>query len=464
MSSPFVIPEKKFYCMNDIIVLIISLFLLSAGNVNAQINKQQPNIVIIMADDLGYSDVGYMGSTEKATPNIDKIANSGVQFTNGYTTCPVCGPSRAGLLTGRYQNRFGFEDNPGPFRRDSETIPGIPLRETTMGEYFKDLGYNTAIIGKWHEENVPLRNPSTRGFDKFFGFINGASGYFIEDNKKGQLLRNQIPVCSEAEYLTDALGREACLFIERNADQNKPFLLYVPFNAPHGPFEVPRKNVDKFQDVENAKRRTFLGMINCMDENIGKIMTTLKRRQLDENTLIIFLSDNGGECERADNSPLRECKGSIYERGIRVPFCMQWKGVLPENKIIDAPVIALDILPTAIAATGNPINNQWFLDGVNLFPYIQGEKKGQPHQFLYWRFLWHHAVRKGDWKLVKHRDHAKWELYNLATDIGEQSDLSQQHPEKVKELMDIYTFMSDQMLKPQWGWQPDYCGSYKVEK
>lgn len=444
-----------------VIAIICTTASIALGNTG---KKKQPNIIIILADDLGYNDVGYMGCEENPTPNIDEIAKNGVRFTNGYTTCPVCGPSRAGLLTGRYQNRFGFEDNPGPFRRTKETVPGIPLRETTIGEYFKDLGYNTALIGKWHEENVPLRNPSRRGFDKFFGFINGASGYFINDNPKGSLLRGMKPVLSEEEYLTDAFGREATLFIERNADRDKPFLLYVPFNAPHGPFQVPETYKQKFKNVEDEKRRTFLAMINCMDDNIGKIMSTVKECGIEENTLVFFYSDNGGECERSDNTPLRECKGSIYEGGIRVPFCMQWKGVLPENRELNFPVISLDILPTAIASTGNIVDREWFLDGVNLLPYITGENEGEPHQFLYWRFLWHHAVRKGDWKLLKHRDHEDWELYNLANDIGEQNDLSTQYPEKVKELMDIYTDMSDQMLNPQWGWQPDYCGSYKVNK
>ncbi|MBR8538016.1 sulfatase-like hydrolase/transferase [Carboxylicivirga sediminis] len=435
---------------------------LGIANAQKQIPGKRPNIIVILADDLGYNDVGYMGSDANATPNIDAIAANGLRFTDAYTTCPVCGPSRAGLLTGRYQNRFGFEDNPGPFRRTEETIPGIPLRETTMGEYFKELGYNTALIGKWHEENVPLRNPSARGFDKFFGFINGASSYYINDNSQGKLLNGLRPVESEEEYLTNAFGREACLFIERNADRNKPFMLYVPFNAPHGPFEVPDEYKSKFSHVKDEKRQTFLAMINCMDENVGKIITTLKNKGIEEETLIVFLSDNGGECERADNTPLRECKGSIYEGGIRVPFCMQWKGVLPANHVVNHPVIALDVLPTAIAATGASVSGEWFLDGVNLLPYLTGEKQGEPHQFLYWRFLWHHAVRKGDWKLVKHRDQTDWELYNLASDISEQTNLSQQHPDKVKELLDIYTDMSDQMLAPQWGWQPDYCGSYNI--
>lgn len=437
----------------------ISIFYSKAEDAN-----KQPNIIIILADDMGYKDAGYMGCEELPTPNIDAIAKSGVWFTDAYTTCPVCAPSRAGLMTGRYQNRFGFEDNPGPFRRTEETIPGIPLREKIIGEYFKELGYNTALIGKWHEENVPIRNPSNRGFDKFFGFINGASSYYINDNKKGNLLRGEKPVLEEKEYLTDAFGREAVRFIERNVDAHNPFLLYVPFNAPHGPFQVPEIYKEKFKDVKDEKRRTFLAMINCMDENVGRIMSTVRERGIEENTLVIFYSDNGGECQRSDNTPLRECKGSIYEGGIRVPFCMQWKGVLPESKEVNFPIISLDILPTAIAATGANVNKEWRLDGVNLLPYLTGAKQGEPHNFLYWRFLWHHAVRKGDWKILKHRDHDDWELYNLAEDVGEQNDLSQENPKIFKELMEIYNDMSDEMLPPQWGWQPDYCGSYKVEK
>lgn len=443
--------------------LLLSL-LLSAFTYSSIGQECNTNVIILFADDLGYHDVGYMGGVDVLTPNIDALAKNGVAYTNAYVTCPVCAPSRAGLLTGRYQNRFGFEDNPGPFRRSEETIPGIPLRETTIGECFKDLGYNTALFGKWHEENVPLRNPSKRGFDKFFGFINGASGYFIDNNEKHTLLRGMEPVISEQEYLTDALGREAVLFIERNATRKKPFLLYVPFNAPHGPFEVPEKYKAKFSNVKDEKRRTFLAMINCMDENIGKILTSVRENGIEENTLIIFLSDNGGECQRADNGPLRECKGSIYEGGIRIPFCMQWKGHLPENKRFDYPIISLDILPTAIAATGNEVDKEWFLDGVNLLPFINEEQGRTPHPFLYWRFLWHHAVRKGDWKLLKHRDHTNWELYNLANDIGELHDLSSQYPKKVNELKAIYEDLSDQMLQPQWGWQPDYCGNFKAKK
>ncbi|TLX75762.1 sulfatase [Labilibacter sediminis] len=449
--------KRPFYYLAFCLCLISNV-------ISAQLQKDVPNVIIILADDLGYNDVGYMGGEEASTPNIDNIAKNGVYFTNGYTTCPVCAPSRAGLLTGRYQNRFGFEDNPGPFRRTKETIPGIPLRETTLGEYFKDLGYNTSLIGKWHEENVPMRNPSKRGFDYFFGFINGASGYYINNNERGTLMRGLKPVVSENAYLTNAFGREASLFIERNAARQHPFLLYLPFNAPHGPFEAPDEYIDQFKHVKDIKRRTFLAMIKCMDDNIGRVLGTVEQSGIEDNTLIIFYSDNGGECERSDNGLLRECKGSIYEGGIRVPFCMQWKGKLPSNKCIDFPVISLDILPTAIAATGNKVNREWFLDGVNLLPYLRGEEQGEPHQFLYWRFLWHHAVRKGDWKLVKHRDHADWELYNLTDDISEQKDLSKQNPEKFKELMHIYEDMSDQMLQPQWGWQPDYCGSFKVSK
>jgi arylsulfatase A-like enzyme len=423
--------------------------------------KGQTNIIVILADDLGYNDVGYMGGTLTPTPNIDAIANSGVWFTNGYSSCPVCAPGRAGFLTGRYQNRFGFEDNPGPFRRSAETIPGIPLVEKIFSEYFAEWGYTSAIIGKWHEENVPIRNPVNRSFDEFFGFINGASGYFIKDNSRGRLVRGEMAVDHEYDYLTDAFGREAVSFIDRNREN--PFLLYVSFNAPHGPLQAPQEYLEKFAHIENEKQRALAAMIFSMDENVGRIMSKLRELNLEEQTVVFFYSDNGGVYELSDNSPLRSGKQDIYEGGIRVPFCLQWKGHLPEGKRFDYPVISLDILPTAIAATGRPVDGEWSLDGVNLLPYLTGEENGEPHAVLYWRFLWHHAIRKGDWKLLKHRDHAEPELYNLAEDVGEKQDLSGEFPEVVLELQGMYTRWSDRMLDPQWGWQPEYSGDYKVE-
>ena len=333
-----------------------------------------------------------------------------------------------------------------------------------MGEYFKKLGYSTAMIGKWHEEIAPAHHPMDRGFDEFFGFINGASEYFIGDNKKGSLLRGKVPVKNEEEYLTDAFGREAVQYIKRNNKQENPFLLYVAFNAPHGPLEGPKTSAQKFTYIKDEHKRILAEMISSLDENVGRIMSIVKKLDIEKNTLVVFYSDNGGVLNLSDNSPLRSGKGDIYEGGIRIPFCMQWKGHLPENRRLDYPVISLDILPTAIAASGNPIDKEWHLDGVNLLPYLTGEKQDPPHEFLFWRFLWHHAVRKGDWKLVKQRDHSSVELYNLARDIGEQNDLSANYPEIVKELQTIYDNMSDAMMPPQWGWQPDYCGSYKVGK
>jgi arylsulfatase A-like enzyme len=450
--------------MNQISYSIFAISVFSPLFLIAKSGEKQPNVIVILADDLGYKDVGFMGRKDIPTPNIDAIASNGVWFSNGYTTCPVCAPSRAGMLTGRYQNRFGFEDNPGPFRQTKETVPAIPLNEKILGEYFKEIGYSTSIIGKWHEDIAPSHHPMNRGFDEFFGFINGASGYFIGNNKKGSLLRGQDPVEKEDEYLTDAFGHEAVNFIERNHKLKRPFLLYVAFNAPHGPFQVPENIIHKFIQIKDEKRRILAGMISSLDDNVGRITSSVKKLGIEENTLILFYSDNGGVLDLSDNSPLRSGKGDIYEGGIRIPFCMQWKGHLPENKRIDYPVISLDILPTAISATGNSIKKEWCLDGVNLLPFLNGETKGIPHDLLYWRFLYHHAVRKGDWKLLKQRDHSEVELYNLAQDVGEQNDLSKNYPEKVKELQILYDNMSGLMIKPQWGWQPDYCGGYKVEK
>jgi arylsulfatase A-like enzyme len=453
--------KKNNLALTISFILICTLFQCKSND-SGEAQPQHTNVILIFADDLGYKDVGFMGCEDTPTPNIDALANNGVRFSNAYVTCPVCSPSRAGLMTGRYQNRFGFEDNPGPFRQSKEVVPGIPRSEKNMAEYFKEQGYATGIIGKWHEENVDLRNPSNRGFDTFFGFINGACTYYIGNNEKGRLVRGTTPVEKEDEYLTDAFGREAVKFIEQNKD-NK-FFLYVPFNAPHGPFQAPDKYLSEFDHIADEKRKVLAAMNYALDVNIGKIMNKLNEHQLEENTIIFFLSDNGGVLDLADNTPLRSGKQDIYEGGIRVPFCVQWKGHLPENTVYNQAVISLDILPTAIAASVGDITYSNPLDGVNLLPFVLGEEQSVPHDALYWRFLWHSAIRDGDWKLLKHRDHPEVELYNLANDIGETYDLSKELPEVVMRLQAKYEQWNSTLMDPQWSWQPDYGGSYKVEK
>ncbi|WP_290794936.1 sulfatase-like hydrolase/transferase [Flavihumibacter sp. UBA7668] len=378
------------------LLLTISLAgscLLYNGILYAQ-QQTAPNIIIILADDLGYSDVGFNGSKDIPTPGIDRIAKNGVTCTNGYVSFAVCGPSRAGLITGRYQDRFGFSRNPLYAPKDSTM--GLPSSEQTMAALLKGAGYRTGILGKWHLGTHPSQHPNRKGFDEFYGFLDGGHHYFPEllvlrdhtesrsqnDGYKTKLIRNQ-QVAEETEYLTDAFSREAVQFVKSNAQQ--PFFLYLAYNAPHTPMQASENYLQRFSHIKDPKRRTYAAMVSAMDDGINALLNTLEELKLDDNTLIFFLSDNGGPTNdnASNNKPLRGAKGGYYEGGIRVPFAVQWKGVLPAGKVYDMPVISLDIFATAAALTKQqPINP---IDGVNLLPYLTGTEKSPPHKALYWR-------------------------------------------------------------------------------
>jgi arylsulfatase A-like enzyme len=420
----------------------------------------RPNIVVLFADDLGYGDVGYQGLTEIPTPHIDSIAKNGVAFTCGYVTAPVCGPSRAGLMTGRYQNRFGFEDNPGPFRQKQGVLVGTPLNQKNMAERFKTLGYVTGMVGKWHEGKDARIEPHNRGFDEWFGFNNGASEYFVRDNPKKMLVRNGKPVKAEHQYLTGAFGREAVAFIERH--KAEAFFLFVPFNAVHGPLQAIEEQKKRFSKIENEKRRTTAAMLWSMDRNVGKILAALREQGLEENTLVFFLSDNGGKPggNYSYNTPLRGEKGQLLEGGIRIPFCAQWKGRLPAGKRVDFPVISLDILPTALAAAGATIPDG--LDGIDLVPHVLG-KSPAPDRILHWRFLFQWAIRDAEWKLVKTKNDPEM-LFRIAEDMCEKNDLIRIHPEVAARLRKTHEAWTATLMKPQWGWQPAFCGKIRVEE
>lgn len=431
--------------------------------------NKKPNIVLIFIDDLGYADVGYHGCKDIPTPNIDSIAKKGAQFSAAYVTAPVCGPSRAGLLTGRYQQRFGFEDNPGPFRQTPETKIGIPETEKTIGDRMKAIGYKTAFIGKHHSGKKLENNPINKGFDYYFGFDNGASNYFIGDNKKGVLKRGLSPVKHENDYLTDAFGREAVSFIERN--KSNPFFLYFPINAVHGPMQAPEALIKKYDHIQNEGRRKLAAMLHSADENIGRIIRKLKSSNLEDNTMIIFVSDNGGAEERSNfsyNKPCRDAKGTMYDGGIRVPFCIQWKKNIPAGQKIDFPINTLDITPTCIAAAGKQIQDSWQLDGIDLLPYLTGKDTSPKNRYLYWRFLFGWAIRDNEWKLVKPKRKGdpdrtgKPELYRIASDIGEKNNLIDKHPEVANKLQKAWDRWDESMIDAQWGWQPAFCGKHRI--
>lgn len=423
-------------------LLSVAVAVLALG---AAAQDRKPNIVLIVADDLGYGELSCQGSRDIATPNVDSIAKNGVRFTNGYVSCPVCSPTRAGLLTGRYQQRFGHEFNPGPAQQADAKF-GLPLTEVTIANRLKDAGYATGMVGKWHEGYQPAYHPMKRGFDEFFGFLGGAHAYVGHAKKAADpILRGTEPV-DEKEYLTDAFARESVAFIDRHKEQ--PFFLYLPFNAVHAPMDIPEKYKEKLSGIADAKRRTFAAMLVTMDDAVGRVLEKLRSEKLEEQTLVLFVSDNGGPTPQttSGNGPLRGFKGQTWEGGIRVPFMMQWKGRLPAGKTFDAPAIALDLHATALAAAGVPVPEK--LDGVNLLPFVSGEKAGVPHEVLYWRFGPQAACRKGDWKLVIQK--GATHLFNLAQDIGEKDDLAAKEPERLKELQAAYDAWNATLAEPLW--------------
>lgn len=342
---------------------------------------RKPNIVLIVADDLGYGELGIQGSPDIPSPNIDSIARNGVRFTNGYVSCPVCSPTRAGLATGRYQQRFGHELNPGPALQ-AEDIFGLPLTETTLANRLKSQGYATGMFGKWHLGYKPEFHPQKRGFDEFFGFLGGAHSYVDPlGDKANPILRGTQPV-DEKEYTTNAFAREALSFIDRH--QREPFFLYLPFNAVHAPLQGLEQYLAKFASIKDEKRRTFAAMHACMDDAVGRVLKMLRDTKNEENTLVFFISDNGGPTPSTTsrNDPLKGYKGQVLEGGIRVPWLMQWKGHLPAGKVYENPAISLDIHPTAVAAAGGSIPADAKLDGVNLLPFLTGSAKGQARAAL----------------------------------------------------------------------------------
>lgn len=408
---------------------------------------QKPNIVMIVADDLGYADIGVQAvSKDVRTPNIDSIARDGVRFTAGYVSCPVCSPSRAGFLTGRYQEKFGHEANPLP---KFDKIFGLPTDQTTIADELKRNGYATGAFGKWHLGDAPRFRPQKRGFDEFFGFIGGMHSYTRAGTGVYRLRRGDTPV-EQKEYLTDAITDEVVSFIQHH--KSEPFFAYVPYNAVHVPQEAPDKYQDRFPDVKDTKRKLMLAMLSAEDDGVGKILGTLRKNHLDENTLVIFFSDNGGPTQgnASRNTPFRGFKGQVWEGGIRIPFMMRWTTHIPPAQVIDKPVISLDIFPTALAAAGIAPRKELKLDGVNLLPWLTSKQSTSPHDVLFWRFKPAWAVRAGNYKLVFPLGDTKTYLFDLASDPGEQNDLSAKKPEVVQQLQTKFDTWNSQNMKPRW--------------
>lgn len=431
---------------------------------------QKPNVLLIFPDDLGIGDVGAYGSKDIPTPHIDALAAAGVLFESGYVSSPQCAPSRAGVMTGRYQNRFGFEYNYNNAVPEDASTAGLATSESTFADRMREAGYTTGIIGKWHlgQEDVDAFHPLSRGFDSFYGFLRGSTQYLPLPGTDSipHLFRDRDPI-QETEYLTDRLAAEVVSFINRN--QHAPFFLYLPFNAPHGPLQATENYLDRVAHIEDPSRKVYAAMVVALDDAVGLIVQALKERGLLENTLIFFVSDNGAEpAVGGSNKPFKGKKSQLWEGGIRVPYIAHWPARYPAGLRFQHPVTTLDILPTAAAAAEHPAQPDWKLDGVDLTPYIAGTSEGRPHESIFWRLAVrsegpddiHWATRQGGWKLVgiasrEHRGkHPSRVLHNIAEDPLERLNLADRYPERVREMERAYLEWEAEMSEPAWSLNP----------
>jgi arylsulfatase B len=475
------------------VFLFAWLAVLSLGfnSIASENGAERPNIIVIVADDLGYGEVGAYGG-ELTTPHLDTMARSGVRFTNGYVTAPFCAASRAALLTGRYQTRFGFEFNPiGALNADPAI--GLPENESTIAERLRESGYTTALIGKWHLGGTARFHPQRRGFDEFVGFLHeghyyvpspwanhttwlrrrtlpdGSSGRWISPDQSvvwsthlknfepdydadNPILRSSQPMETTAN-LTDLFTEEAEAFIERH--RNQPFMMCLAYNAVHSPMQATDRYMAKFSHIEDIHRRIFAAMLTHLDDSVGSVMAKIQKAGIEDRTLVFFLSDNGGPTREltSSNLPLRGEKGSLLEGGIRVPFLMRWPGHLPSGLVEDRMVSSLDIAATSLRLANAKTSN---LDGVDLLPFLSNNRSHSNamtiHEQLYWRVGSQAAFRSGDWKLYRPRTaNAPWELYRLSDDIDEENNLAESHAAKRDEMVLAWEKLNSEMIPPRWG-------------
>jgi arylsulfatase A-like enzyme len=403
----------------------------------------KPNVLIIYADDLGWAETGAQGCKDIPTPNIDSIATSGVRFTQGYVAATYCSPSRAGLMSGHYPTRFGHEYNA------VAQHSGLALSETTLADRLKSLGYATCIVGKWHLGNKPEYHPTKRGFDEFYGTLANTPYYHPVNFIDSRVSDDVQKIEDDSFYTTDKYADRAVEWLGKQ--QDKPWFLYLPFNAQHAPLQAPQKYLDRFPNISDEKRKYFAAMMTGMDDAVGRVMGKVREMGQEQNTIVFFIGDNGGPTASttSNNLPLHGFKMTTWEGGPRVPFFAQWKGTLPEGKTYDYPVMNLDLMPTLVTAAGGQVDPAWKLDGVDLVPYVTGKNTARPHDTLYWRCRPQWAVRQGDWKLVVARGGSgQPELYNLADDIGELKNLASAEPERVAQLQKLYDAWDAEQAEP----------------
>lgn len=503
---------KRFFAP----VLILSLVVVVRCSNSGQLSNPfthlhpttaaQPNVIVILADDLGKYDLSLYGGLNVPTPNIDSIGLNGVTFDYGYSSAAICAPSRAGLLTGQYQQRFGFEFQPHrnypnsvfekAFLRaminreewiiqQNEEAPcnkfsrkqGLTKEVPTLAEVMKKNGYRTGIFGKWHLGTADSSKPNNRGFDMQYGFYEAFALYAnrLDKNivnykhwddfkdrwmwRKGDKAESRIrlndSIIDEKEYLTFAIAREANRFIAANKEN--PFFMYVPFSAPHEPFQAPKSYYDKLAHIKDDNKRIYYAMIAALDDAVGSIVNELRKQGLEENTLIVFSSDNGAATytHAVTNAPLKGGKMMYFEGGVNVPFMMQWKGSIPKHKNMDMMVSLLDVFAT-VCDIAHINTDGLTLDGVNLMPYVKGLRVDKPHRELFWRNAYTYTARYQNWKVLIDDEHQTIELYNLAKDVGEANNVMHDHPALLQQLRKDIEEWNKDMMPPAWPWILNY--------
>jgi arylsulfatase A-like enzyme len=449
--------------MKNVSIFFVFLSLLTSLSCNNKLLTEKkaakPNIIVILIDDAGYADFGFMGSRDLQTPEIDKLAASGTIFTDAHVSSTVCSPSRAGIISGRYQQRFGFECN------GTGDNSGLDPSEITIGQALKNNNYKTIAIGKWHLGEDKQYLPNNRGFDEFYGFIAGSRQYFYkpdEDDKAGStkaLMHNNTQIKFDG-YMTDVLGDAAVDYIGQKSQQ--PFFMYLSFNAVHTPMQAKPEDLEKFKD---HPRKMLAAMTWSLDQNVGKVIRKLEEEKLLENTLIFFLSDNGGAHNNQSSVyPLKGWKGNDFEGGHRVPFVVSWKGRLPSGSKNHQLTSALDIYATSLAASGAKAVKEKPLDGVNLIPFIMEKRDAEPHGSLFWRKDKDAAARVGDYKLIR-LDNFGSVLYDVEKNIGETQDLTSSEKSRSDQLHVELREWEKGMIKPLWDEGPAWTQvTYDIHK
>ncbi len=444
-------------------LLFTSMLTLSVGVATAEAkSEKRPNIIFILSDDGGYADWGFQGSKQFKTPNLDAMAKRGVILEQAYVTDAVSGPSRAGLMTGRYQQRFGIEENPvsSIMSENSKYLGddmGVPAEEKFIPYYLNQAGYKCAVFGKWHLGSTEETHPFAKGYDKFVGFRSGGRNYYKYTDKElakqgfndDNLMEYGLGEYEEPEvYVTDLLADEACKYVEENKDN--PFFIYLSFNAVHAPLQIDKRDKDLFPDIEDPFRRKLAAMAFSMDRAVGRLFDTLKEQGLGENTIIVFSNDNGGpNGTHTSNYPLRGMKATFLEGGIRVPAFVVYPGVIEQDTRYSYPVSFMDFLPTFASVAGVEVPEDAGVDGVDVIPYLTGEKDGRPHQTLYWKCENRGVVRDGDYKFMRFPDRPA-ELYDLSQDVGEHNNIALQHPELMEKYYKMLFAWEMTLERPRW--------------